>query len=75
MFACRVHVVSTHKYPTIWININPTCLLNGSKFLKPNMTHLLNGLVMSTCLLNVIKMKKKIMKTQTNKYFKYKIQN
>ena len=68
MFACRVHVVSTHEYPTIWVNINPTCLLNGSKFLKPNMTHLLNGSVMSTCLLNVIKMKKKklLKNKQTN---------
>ena len=67
MFACRVHVVSTHEYPTIWVNINPTCLLNGSKFLKPNMTHLLNGSVMSTCLLDVIKMKKKKNYEQTNK--------
>ena len=35
-----------------------TCLLNGSKFFNPNTTHLLNGLVVSTCLLDFIKKKK-----------------
>ena len=70
MFACRVYVVSTHEYPTIWVNINPTCLLNGSRFLNPNPTHLLNGSVVSTCLVDFIKMKKKnYEKTKKNKYF------
>ena len=64
--------MSTHEYPTIWVNTNPTCLLNGLRFLNPNMTYLLNGLVVSTCLSNFIKMKKKIMKKQTNKYFNIK---
>ena len=59
MFACRVRVMSTHRYLIIWINPNPTCLLNGSGFLNPNTTHLLNGLVVLTCLLDFIKMKKK----------------
>ena len=33
--------------------------LNGSRFINPNTTHLLNKSVVSTCLLNFIKMKKK----------------
>ena len=59
MFTCRVCVMSTYEYPTILINTNPTCLLNGSRFLNPNMNHLLNGLVVSTYLSDFIKMKKK----------------
>ena len=59
MFACRVCVVSNHKYPSIWVDTNSTCLLNESRFLNPNMTHLLNEAVMSTYLSNFIKMKKK----------------
>ena len=43
----------------IWVNTNPTCLLNGSRFFNPNTTHLLNGSVVLTCLLDFIKMKKK----------------
>ena len=50
MFACQIRVVLTHEYPTIWVNTNLTCLLNGSRFLNPNTTHLLNELVVSTCL-------------------------
>ena len=69
MFTCRVRVVSTHEYPTIWINLNPTFLLNGSRFLNFNTTNLLNGSVMLTCLSNFIKMDKKFLKKQTNKYF------
>ena len=58
MFACQVRVVSTHKYPAIWVNTNPTCSLNELRFLNPNMTHLLNGLVISTCLSDFIQKKK-----------------
>ena len=72
---CRIRIVLTHVYPIIWVNINFTCLLNGSRFLNLNMTHLLNGSVKSIYLSDFIKMKKKFMKKQTNKYFKYKIQN
>jgi len=39
------------------------------------MTYLLNGSVMLAYLSDFIKIKKKIYKKQTNKYFKYKIQN
>ena len=60
VFACQVRVVSTHTYLTIWVNTNPACLLNGSRFLNPNMTHLLNGSIVSTCLSDFIKMKKNI---------------
>ena len=59
MFACRIHVVLTYKYSTIWINTNPTCLLNGVRSLNFNMIYLLNGLIMSTRLTNYIKVKKK----------------
>ena len=59
MFACRVRDMSIHEYPTIWANTNPTCLLNRSTFLNPNMIHLLNGSIVSTYLLDFIKMKKK----------------
>ena len=70
MFAYWVHVMLTHEYPIIWVNINPTCLLNGSRFLNPNTINLLNGSVVLTCLLDFIKMKKNIfMKKQANKYF------
>ena len=24
MFVCRVHVISTHKYSTLWVKPNPT---------------------------------------------------
>ena len=58
-FVCRVHVVSTNEYLTIWVNFNLTCLLNRSKFLNSNTTHLLNGLVVSTCLSDFIKTKRK----------------
>ena len=34
------------------------------KILNPNPTHLLNGSVVSTCLVDFIKIKKKIMKKQ-----------
>ena len=59
MFVCWVRVVSTHKYSTIWVNPNPTCLLNGSGILNPNTIHLLNELVVLTCLSDFIKMKRK----------------
>ena len=60
MFACRVCIVSTYKYLTIYVNTNPTCLLNELRFLNPNMTHLLNGLVVSIYLSDFIKIKKKL---------------
>ena len=50
MFACQIRVVLTHEYLIIWVNTNLTCLLNGSRFLNPNTTHLFNELVVSTCL-------------------------
>ena len=59
MFACQVHVVSTHEYSTVWVNPNSTCLLNGLGFLNPNTTHLLNGLIVSICLSDFINKKKK----------------
>ena len=54
MFACQVRIMSTREYLTIWVNTNPTCLLNEG-FLDPNMTCLLNMLVMSTHLSNFMK--------------------
>ena len=59
MFAYRVCVMLTYEYPIIWVNTNSICLLNGLRFFNPNMTHLLNGSIVSTCLSNFIKMKKK----------------
>ena len=59
MFAYWVHVVLTHEYPIIWININPTCLLNGLRFLNPNTINLLNVLVESINLSDFIKIIKK----------------
>ena len=57
MFTCRIRVMSTHEYSTIWVNFNPTCLLNESGFFNPNTTHLLNRSVVLTCLLDFIKIK------------------
>ena len=54
--------MSTHKYSTIWVDTNPTHLLNELKFYNPNMACLLNRLVMSTHLSNFIKAKKKTKK-------------
>ena len=62
LFECRVCVVSTHKYSTIstiWVNTNPTHLLNGSRFINPNTTCLLKKLVMLTRFSDFIKAKKK----------------
>jgi len=59
MFVCRVHVVLIHEYSTIWVDTNPIRLLNGLRFLNPNTTFLLNGLVVLTHLLDFIKTKKK----------------
>ena len=56
---CQVRVVLTHEYLTIWINFNLTCLLNESGFFNFNTTYLLNGSVVSTCLLDFIPKKKK----------------
>ena len=50
--------MSTHDYSTIWINTNPTCLLNGSRFLNRNTTHLLNWSIVLTCLSDFIQKKK-----------------
>ena len=60
MFVCQVRVMSTHDYPTIWINTNPTCLLNRSRFINRNTTHLLNGSIVLTCLSDFIKKKKNL---------------
>ena len=59
MFVCEVCAMSTNEYSTICVNINPICLLNGSRFTNPNTTCLLNGSVVSTHLSNFIKVKKK----------------
>ena len=56
---CRVRVVSTYEYSTIWVNHNLTCLLNELGFFNLNTIHLLNGSVISTCLSDFIKTKKK----------------
>ena len=53
----------------MWVDTNLTCLLNESIFLNPNIIYLLNGSIVLTCLSDFIKMEKKIMKKQTNKYF------
>ena len=58
VFACRVCVVSTHGYSTIWVNPNLTCLLDELEFLNSNTTFLLNESVVSTCLSNFIQKKK-----------------
>ena len=58
MFVCQVRVMFTHDYPTIGINTNPTCLLNGSRFLNRNTTHLLNWSIVLTCLSDFIQKKK-----------------
>ena len=42
--------------------------IKQSRFLNPNPTHLLNELVVSTCLLDFIKIKKKIIKKQKKKF-------
>ena len=59
VFACRIRVVSTNKYSTIWVNIKLTRLLNGSRFLNPNTTCLLNQLVVSTRLSDFVETKQK----------------
>ena len=56
---CRVRVVSTYEYSTIQVNHNLTCLLNELGFFNLNTIHLLNGSVISTCLSDFIKTKKK----------------
>ena len=48
LLMCRVRVMSTHEYSTIWVNINPTQLLNESRFFNSNTTCLLNESVVST---------------------------
>ena len=55
MFTYRVRVISTNEYLTILVNTNLTRLLNGSGFLNPRMTCLLNGSVMLTRLLPIKK--------------------
>ena len=58
VFECRVCVMSINEFSTIWVNTNLTHLLNESRFLNPNTTCLLNGLVVSTNLSDFIKVKK-----------------
>ena len=55
--AIHIHMSSlchVNSYLTIWVNTNPTCLLNGG-FLNPNTTYLLNLLVVLTHISNFIK--------------------
>jgi len=52
---CEVRVMSIHEYSTIWVNTNLTYLLNGSRFFNPSITHLLNKLIVLTCLSDFIK--------------------
>ena len=59
MFTCQDHVMLTYERLTIWVNINPICLLNELRFLNSNTIHLLNELVKSPCLLDFIKIEKK----------------
>ena len=59
---CRVRVVLTHAYPTIWVNTNLTYLLNESRFLNPNTTHLLNESVVSPIYQILSKWKKRLRK-------------
>ena len=56
----------TYERLTIWVNINPICLLNELRFLNSNTTHLLNELVKSSCLSDFIKIEKNNYK-KTNK--------
>jgi len=58
VFVYQVRVMSTNKYSTIWINTNPTRLLNELRFLNPNMTYLLNRSIVSTHLSYFIQKKK-----------------
>ena len=44
VFAGQVRVVLSHKYPVIWVDPNPTCLVNMLKIINPNTTYLLNRL-------------------------------
>ena len=69
LFECWTRVMSTYEYLTICVNINLIRLLNTSRFINPNTTCLLNRSIVSIYLLYFIKMKKKIMKKKTNKYF------
>ena len=75
MFVCQVYVMSTHKYPTIWVNTNQTCLLNRSRFFNCNTTYLLNRLIMSTCLSDFIHQKKKKFLVQNFSKMKMKFCN
>ena len=71
-----------NEYLTIWVNIKPTRLLNGSRFLNLNTTCLLNELIVSTHLSDFIEMKQKytnfstkLWKTKNMIFYIYKIQN
>ena len=50
--------MSIYEYLTIWVNNNPTHLLNGSRFLNPNITCLSNDSLALIRLSNFIKPKK-----------------
>ena len=51
--------MSSRKYSTIWIDTNPTYLLNESGFLNPNTIFLLNGTFMPSCLSKFIETRRK----------------
>ena len=57
MFACWICVVSANEYSIVWVNTNQTRLLNKSRFLNPNITCLLNGLVVLIHLYDFIEAK------------------
>ena len=59
MFKYVVHVMLIHKYSTLLVNTNPIHLLNKSRILNPNMTCLLNELVLLTHLLDFYQNEKK----------------
>ena len=59
MFKYVVHVMLIYKYSTLLVNTNPIHLLNKSRILNPNMTCLLNELVMLTHLLDFYQNEKK----------------
>jgi len=56
--SCRVGLW-VYDYMGVSTLTQPTCLLNGSRFINSSMTHLLNGLIMLICLSDFIKMEKK----------------
>jgi len=44
VFTCRVRFILSYEYSTIWVDLNPTYLVNMLKILDINTTYLLNKL-------------------------------